>query len=636
MRAVGLVRGALIGLALVGAGQREPVRVERLTLDGVVAVDESALRDALETREWPLLPWNEKRPFDEETFQADLGRIIEFYTNRGYPEARLVDTDILPSADGRSVRLSVELTEGRPVRVESIDLEGFDPLPARQMAELRQQLPIAVGQPLDLDRLTAAAQLAVFHLGDHGYARARVNVVQRTGESLFSRRITLVAQPGLSTLFGPIEIVGNSGLDDELIRRDLVYRPGEMFRASLLRESEARLNAREIIETATVEFVPRDGEPGDVHTRVRVEEAEHRQFTFGGGYGSEGKLDVTGTLQHINFFGGGRTAGIEGRWSSIDRGLLVDFVEPRFIGARHSLRLTGQGQFVDEPTFRARRAGTSISVTRRFGPLWPPETASTTATLSYASSFGEFETSDDFTIDLEDAEDLIALGLDPGTGIGEGRLSALSLDLGRQTIRDPLNPRQGWAAFLHLEQAGRSLGGRFAYSEVRADLRQYVPFGDRLTLATRVRIGTLDEAAVAGADGSEDGRVGAPLFKRYFLGGARGPRGWGRNEIGPRTETGLPLGGLSHLDLSTELRWSRRNGLGVVVFADAGNVWDRSWRVDVGNLRSSIGAGLRLPTPFGLARIDYGYQLTPIDGLLVEGIPETRRWRVHIRIGQAF
>ncbi len=51
MRAVGVARGALIGLALVGAGQAEPVRVERLTFQGVVAVNESDLRDALETRE---------------------------------------------------------------------------------------------------------------------------------------------------------------------------------------------------------------------------------------------------------------------------------------------------------------------------------------------------------------------------------------------------------------------------------------------------------------------------------------------------------------------------------------------------------------------------------------------------------
>ena len=636
MRPVGLARGALIGLALLGAGQAEPVRVARLAFEGVRAIDESDLREALDTREWRRLPWTEKRPFDEAAFQADLGRVIEFYAERGYPEARVVDADIRRSSDGRSVELSIVVDEGRPLLIESIDLSGFDPLPARDLDALRDDLPIQVGQPLDRERLSAAGQLALFQLGDHGYAYARVDVDLRTGESLFRRRITLVAEPGLATLFGPIEIVGNTSVDDALIRQDLVYRPGEQFRASLLGESQTRLAARNLIESATVEIVPSDGEPGDVYTRVRIEEAEHRQYSFGGGYGSEGQLDVTGSLQHINFFGGGRTAGIEGRWSSLDRGLLVDFVEPRFLDPRYSLRVAGQGQFVDEPTFRARRAGAAVSLTRRFGPTWPPGAPRTTATVGYNSSLGEFEAADDFTIDLEDAEDLIGLGLDPGSGIGAGRLSSVSLDLTRQTTRDLLNPRQGYAAFLHVEQAGRWLGGRFTYQEVRADLRQYSPISDRLVLANRFRVGTLDEPADTGGSAIDGGRTGPPLFRRYFLGGARGLRGWGRNEVAPRTESGFPLGGLSHLDLSTELRWSRQDGLGAVVFVDAGNVWDRSWRIDIGDLRSAIGAGFRLPTPFGLARIDYGYQLTPIDGLLVAGQPESRRWRLHFRIGQVF
>ena len=35
-------------------------------------------------------------------------------------------------------------------------------------------------------------------------------------------------------------------------------------------------------------------------------------------------------------------------------------------------------------------------------------------------------------------------------------------------------------------------------------------------------------------------------------------------------------------------------------------------------------------------RFDYGYQLTPIEGLVVNGEPQTRHWRIHISIGQAF
>jgi outer membrane protein insertion porin family/translocation and assembly module TamA len=69
---------------------------------------------------------------------------------------------------------------------------------------------------------------------------------------------------------------------------------------------------------------------------------------------------------------------------------------------------------------------------------------------------------------------------------------------------------------------------------------------------------------------------------------------------------------------------------------DAGNVWEDSWQYELNDLRVAVGPGVRYQTPIGPVRMDFGYQLTPIDGLLVDGEPEKRRWRVHFSIGQAF
>jgi outer membrane translocation and assembly module TamA len=76
--------------------------------------------------------------------------------------------------------------------------------------------------------------------------------------------------------------------------------------------------------------------------------------------------------------------------------------------------------------------------------------------------------------------------------------------------------------------------------------------------------------------------------------------------------------------------------VGAVAFADYGNVWAGAWDVDLGDLRYAVGPGLRYLTPIGPARIDLGYQVNPIDNLLVNGEPQRRRWRVHFSIGQAF
>ncbi len=73
-----------------------------------------------------------------------------------------------------------------------------------------------------------------------------------------------------------------------------------------------------------------------------------------------------------------------------------------------------------------------------------------------------------------------------------------------------------------------------------------------------------------------------------------------------------------------------------VAFADAGNVWNESLDFKLSDLRYDIGPGLRYITPVGALRVDVGFQLNPIPGLLVNGEPEPRHFRVHFSIGQSF
>jgi outer membrane translocation and assembly module TamA len=90
------------------------------------------------------------------------------------------------------------------------------------------------------------------------------------------------------------------------------------------------------------------------------------------------------------------------------------------------------------------------------------------------------------------------------------------------------------------------------------------------------------------------------------------------------------------MEVSTEGRFDLRGRLSGVVFVDGGNVWTDPWKAGPGGLRWAAGPGLRYNTPIGPMRVDVGLQLNPIQGLLLNGVPEKRRWRVHFSIGQAF
>jgi outer membrane protein insertion porin family/translocation and assembly module TamA len=224
--------------------------------------------------------------------------------------------------------------------------------------------------------------------------------------------------------------------------------------------------------------------------------------------------------------------------------------------------------------------------------------------------------------------DLIALGLDPTTGRQEGTLSAVGFDLQRSTADNLLNAHRGYQFAFHTEEAGHLLPGTFSYYAFSMDGRHYIPVSEKFVIANRVQLGSINPA------GSDPRLV--PFSKKYFLGGATSIRGWGRYEVGPLSQSGLPIGGNSMLAFSSEGRLSFGGNLGAVLFLDAGNVWAGDNEFKFNNLRYAVGPGLRYQTPVGPIRFDVGYQLNPIPNLIVNGAPQARRWRIHFSIGQAF
>src|SRR5207247_10472515 len=189
----------------------------------------------------------------------------------------------------------------------------------------------------------------------------------------------------------------------------------------------------------------------------------------------------------------------------------------------------------------------------------------------------------------------------------------------------------------HTEEAGKLLPGTFNYYAISLDGRHYRPFGKNLVLANRLQIGNIAPPVRAAGDGStaRDEPL-VPFSKKYFLGGATSIRGSGRYEVSPLSGSGLPIGGDSMLAFSEEIRAALRGKLGGVLFLDGGNVWADSGGFSLGDLRYAIGPGLRYTTPIGPIRLDVGYQINPIDGLLVNGAPQRRRRRLHFSLGQAY
>ena len=620
----------LVATLLLSGCQDTSVKVDKLTFEGVKSIDERALREVLATQQPGWIPFSKKPSFNQQAFDADLKRIVAFYSDHGYPDAKVGAVDVRFNDKKDAVKLTVQVIEGDPLRIAAVQLRGFDMLPERARAFLDRAVTFHPGEPRDRQRVAQTQEVALNILKERGYPYAKVDVVEEPGPETHSVVVALEAKPGRQATFGEIEIQGNQRVADNIIRRQLSIQPGSPFRLSRVLESQQRLRSVPLFSFAYVE--PRGGEeqPAAVPVRVTIAEAPLQRMTFGVGYGTEDKARARTEWQHVNFLGDARTARAEAKWSSLDRGVRLGFMEPHLFTRHLSFSLEGQAWDEQEPVYHVRRYGGRATVSwqrLRRNPV-ANRGSTTSASLTFIDEFTDYAVSEFALSDPSFHDQLIALGLDPETGASTGTVVALRAEALRNTAGQSLDPRRGYLLRAAVERAGGFLPSTFTYFETTAEARHYLPLPGSMVLANRVQVGSID--APEPVDSS------VPYFKRYFLGGSTSLRGWGRYQVSPTTEDGTPIGGLSMLEASSELRLPITKTIGIVAFVDAGNVWAKPWQISLGDLRADVGTGFRYNTRIGPIRGDIGYQLTPIPGLLINGDPEHRQWRVHLSIGQAF
>jgi len=626
-----VIRFFLLSFLLFAAACHEEGQVEvtGFTLEGVTSIDEGRLKSVLATAESAWLPWGRKRYFDRAAFDADIKRIEAFYADRGFPDARVVSFDVDLNDDQTKVDLTLVIDEGEPVIVEEIQFNGYDGAGRRRLGWLKRRLPQKEGQARDAELLTLSRGAVLDDMRDRGYPHARVRMTERPGSSQNARVVVVHIEPGPRAVFGPIAVHGNEKVSEDVILDQLTFAPGDRYRLGRMQESTRRLYGLELFQFVTIEELDLESESDVVPVRVTVTEGDQQRVRFRVGYGSEEQARATVEYRHVNFLGGARTAGLDAKWSSLDRGAGVTFSEPNLF-SKVALNVRGENWFFDQPLYDLETKGGRATLTRRFGQAGPLSRGREVTTISagYLLEYEDYRAAPEILADPEGRDLLISLGINPETGRGEGWLSALTFDINRNTTENLLDARRGYVLSAHVEKAG--LGRDFSYLETSGEVRHYQNLRGRAVIATRLRGATL-----GGTDTPDED---IPFFKRYFLGGSQGMRGWGRFEVSPLTEDGLPIGGYTSFEGSVELRVPFTENLGAVAFLDGGNVWAGTYDFDFGDLRYAAGGGLRYRTPVGPIRVDVGWQLTPNERLVIGGRPyaEQRRWRVHFSVGQAF
>jgi translocation and assembly module TamA len=359
-----------------------------------------------------------------------------------------------------------------------------------------------------------------------------------------------------------------------------------------------------------------DPRRGTIPVVVAVREAPFRTLRFGPGLGFQAtRWDAHALVgwQHRNFYGQLRRLQTEARvgyaWlptpvRSIKEGTVAlvsgEFSQPgaftRYVDT--SARLELEKGVQDAYDFYSERIRLGLPL--RIAPRW-----------SLVPSYNvEIYQLSNYGVDVD-------FGVPSGAGpiLENCRGSVCLLSYLEQRIAwdgrdDAVNTRRGYYVAMSVQEGFNVAAYGYRYLRFQPEVRAFWPFGSRMVLATRARIGALVPV-------EEEGEP--PLVARFTAGGPLSMRGYYTRRLSKMVRQRgdwVAVGGNGLADATVELRLDLPGNLGAALFLDAGNAADSSavpstWQtaLDPTLLQFAAGFGLRYHTPFGPIRLDVAARL---------------------------
>ena len=637
-------------LEIVFTIRKGPIyRVSELEITGASAVPLSELQ--------PLVPLAVGDVFTAQELDTAVGAIRQLYRSRGFAwvDVQAAVTEVGLSGDGR-VRPSIVIVEGPRATVGAVTITGAQQLTE---SEIRSRLQSKPGVPWYEPIAATDRDAILIDYLNLGFAGVEVTVRPTISADRTRADLLFSIREGPQTRVDHIIIVGNQRTDAELIRQEILLRPGAPLGLQDMIESRRRLSALGLFRRINITELAHGGaERRDVV--VTVEEAPATNLGYGGGLELTRRLRQTGpegqAEEHIEwaprgFFEIGRR-NLGGRNRSVNLYTRVSvrpkdapddptqdgqgfgfgeyrvvgtYREPRAFGWNADFTLTGAAEQGVRSSFNFTRKGVTVEFLRR---LTPSIRSSARYSLGTTKTYDERLTGRDVaTIDR----------LFP-----QVRLSTISGAAARDTRDDLADPTRGTFLSVEGSVAARSIGGQvgFLKSYIQGFWFTPMPGVPRVTFATRAATGLADGFARTVQAVDDEGQPipdefetieDLPASERFFAGGDTSIRGFALDSVAtPDTISaqGFPKGGNAVLILNAELRVPVWGDLGMAVFMDGGNVFNRVTAFDFTELRGSMGFGVRYRSPIGPVRLDLGFKMDRREN--------ESRSVLHFSIGQAF
>ncbi|MBI4550910.1 MAG: outer membrane protein assembly factor BamA [Candidatus Latescibacteria bacterium] len=571
-----------------------------------------------------------------ERIQEALDKVITLYKKNGFRDAKVLADSIWFSESKEKMFWKIAVSEGRQWWLGTVTFEGNSFFTAEQLA---RQFTLKSGDVLNEEKYNESINKLFELYGEQGYLYATPYAKEQPqGDTL---NVAVIITEGEPARVHRINIAGNTKTKDKVIRREIVLKPGQVFKRSALLRSQ-----REIFQLNYFQDVLPDINPtpnGDVDIGFQVQEKPTGTANAGAGY--SGLDGLVGTIGIVipNFMGNGQTINFGWEFGSRRNSIQVGFIEPWLFDSPTSAGLdlfrTVRYWFGE---FRIKETGFGLQTGRRL--KWPDSYFRLTsgyrlANLTYTGFSAAY-----YPGNPETRPELVRQRLDlEATG---GLTSSVSMSLYRDSRDFPQFATAGSRHGVSVTLAG--LGGDVEFLRQVYTSEVYVPSFSGTSISFRSKYALINNPL---------SRRQAPFNERFFPGGISFDgviRGYGNNSIGPyisiNDSTGAligssRIGGSSMLILTAEYQIpivSQRKStspLYAIAFAEAGNAWDRVGQTTLNPkvLKKAVGVGFRAVMPLvGVFGFDFGYGFDPPSDPYLRATSRRSGWNTHFQLGQIF
>jgi outer membrane protein insertion porin family len=517
---------------------------------------------------------------------------------------------------------------------------------------LRRHVKLQAGGPFVPGQLAVDRDAVQVAYQDLGYESATVDARPEFSDNRTHVTVHFSVREGPQVFVDHVLIVGNVRTKTDTVERELRVKTGDPFSLSAINESQRRLTALGLFRRARITELRHGGESAR-DLLVTIEEAPPTTVGYGGGvevgrivttpadggvaqerldvapraFFEVGRRNVFGKNRSVNFFSSISFHSQESAATAEYR-VIGTFREPHIFNTAADAFVNSTFEQQRRSSFNFSRRSLSADVARHVTPA-----------ISVTGSY-QIQRTVVFDERLDKADQALVDRVFP-----QFRLSSFSSSLIRDTRDDAVDPVRGAYASISGQLAGRAIGSQigFAKSFFTAQAFRALPRTNRIVFASSARVGLAAGFSREAVD--EQGEVipgevirDLPQSERFYAGGDTTIRGFALDRVGTRHVPGqpgdtldqdlFPKGGNGVVIFNAELRAPITGGLGLVGFVDTGNVFARVSEIDLTQLRTAVGSGVRYKSPFGPIRFDLGFKVNRQPG---EGLTA---W--FVSFGQAF